>query len=51
MATGLTVAKTLIKYNINNLDENDEEEKESINIEFTEQITDLYNGENAIDFK
>ena len=29
--------KILIKYNSNNLDENNEEEKESINIEFTEE--------------
>ena len=50
MATGLPVAKILIKYN-NNLEENDEEEKEPINTEFTEQNTDPYNDENAIDFK
>ena len=36
MATGLAVAKTLIKYN-SNLEENNEEEKEPINIEFSEQ--------------
>ena len=30
---------------------NDEEEKESINIEFTEQETDSYNDENAIEFR
>ena len=36
MATERPVAKTLIKYN-NNSDENDEEEKEPINIEFTEE--------------
>ena len=36
MVTGRPVAKTLIEYN-NNLEENDEEEKESINIEFTEE--------------
>ena len=35
MAIDLLVAKTLIKYN--NLEENDEEEKEPINIELTEQ--------------
>ena len=34
LATGRPVAKTLIKYKINNLEENDEEEKEPINIEF-----------------
>ena len=49
MAAGLPVAKALIKYN-NSLKEN-EEEKESIDIELTEQKTDSYNEENAIDFK
>ena len=34
--TGLPVAKTLIEYN-NNLEENDEEEKEPINIELTDK--------------
>ena len=34
IATGLPVTKTLIKYKINRLDKNDEEEP--INIEFTE---------------
>ena len=43
------VTKTLIKYN-KNLEEN-EEEKEPINIELTEQKKDPYNDENAIDFK
>ena len=33
------------------MEENDEEEKEPINIEFTEQKTDPYNDENAIDFR
>ena len=33
----LSVAKTLIKYNSNNLEANDEEEKEPINIELTDQ--------------
>ena len=37
MATGWPVAKTLIKYNNNNLEENDEEKKEPINIELTDQ--------------
>ena len=37
MATGRPDAKTVIKYNNNNLEENDGEEKEPINIEFTEQ--------------
>ena len=37
LVAGILVAKTLIKYNNNNLEENDEEEKEPINIELTEQ--------------
>ena len=41
LATGLSVSKTLIKYNSNSLEENEEEEeeeeKEAIDIEFTEQ--------------
>ena len=36
LETGRLVAKTLIKYNSNNLKENDEEEKDPINIELTE---------------
>ena len=40
MATRRPVAKTLIEYNSNSLDENEEEEKESIDIEFTEQNAD-----------
>ena len=39
MATGLSVAKILIKYN-NSLEVNDEEEKEPIDNEFTEQKAD-----------
>ena len=39
MANGLPVAKTLIKYNSNDLEENKEEEKEQINIELTKQKT------------
>ena len=50
MATGRPVAKTLIKYNSNSLEENDEEEKELIDIELTEQKTDPYNDENSIGF-
>ena len=50
MANGRPVAKALIKYN-NNLEESDEEEKEPISIELTEQKTDSYNDENAIDLK
>ena len=37
LATGISVAKTLIKYNSNSLKENDEEEKKPINTELTEQ--------------
>ena len=47
METGRPVAKTLIKYN-NNLEEIDEEEKKPINIELTEQKTDPCNDENVI---
>ena len=50
LATGLPVAKYLIKYN-NRSEENDEDEKEPINIELTVQKTEPYNNENAIDFK
>ena len=51
MATGRTVTKTLIKYNSKNLEEKDEEEKDPINFELTEQKTNHYNDENAIDFR
>ena len=53
MATGRPVAKTLIEYNINYLEENDEEKKEPIDIEFTEQNADHEEEkkENTIDFK
>ena len=51
MATGHLVAKILIKYKNNNLEENDEEEKEPINIELTDKKTDPYNDVNSIDFK
>ena len=37
MATRWLVAEILIKYNSNNLDENDEEEKDPVNIELTDQ--------------
>ena len=37
LGTGRPVAKTLIRYHSNNLEENDEEEKEPINIELTEK--------------
>ena len=36
LATGLQVAKTLIEYNSNSMKENEEVEKGSIDIEFTE---------------
>ena len=36
MVTGRPVAKTLLKYNSNRLEENDEEENESIDIELSE---------------
>ena len=51
MATGLSVDKSLIKYNNNNLKENDEKEKKPINIELNEQKTDPYNDVNAIEFR
>ena len=51
MTSGLPVANILIKYNNNNLEEKDEEEKEQIDIELTDKKTELYNDENAIDFK
>ena len=52
MATGRPVAKTLINYKGNSLEENDEEEKEPIDIELTEQKkTAPYNYENAIEFR
>ena len=50
-ATGWPVSEILIKYNNNNLEENDEEVKEPINIELTDQKTDPYNDENSIDSK
>ena len=53
MAIGRPVAKNLIKYNSYSysLEENEEEKKEPINIEFTEQKKDPYNNENAIEFR
>ena len=51
LTTGRPVAKSLIEYNNNKLEVNDEEEKEPIDIELTEQKTDHYNDENAIEFK
>ena len=51
MATERPVVKTLIKYNSNYLEVNDEEEKEPIHIEFTEQNADRKNNENDIDIR
>ena len=45
------VDKILIEYNNKNLEENNEEEKKVIDIEFTKQIVDSENAENVIDFK
>ena len=50
LATGRPVAKTLVKYNSNKLEENDEEENESINIDLVSK-TDTYNYKNAIYFR
>ena len=40
MATGFLVVKNLIEYNSNNFEKNNEEKKESIDIELTEQKVD-----------
>ena len=40
MTDGLLVVKNSIKYNCNNLEENEDDKKESINIKITEQKTD-----------
>ena len=50
LTTGHSAAQNLIEYN-SNLDENDEEEKELIDIELTEQKSGPYNDENTIDFR
>ena len=50
LTIGLPVVKTLIKYNRNNR-RNDEEEKETIDIELAEQNADPENEENAIDLR
>ena len=44
-------SKILIKYNSNNIEENDEEEKESIDIDLTDQNNLSWNYENAIAFR
>ena len=41
MATGRPVVKAIIKYNSNCLEENNEEEKEPVDAEFTEQNAGL----------
>ena len=51
MATSRPVAKTLIKYNNNNSEVNDEEENELIDVEFNKKKRSSWNDENAIDFK
>ena len=51
LTTGRPFAKTLIEYNCNDFEYNDGEEKEPIDIEFTEQNADPYNDKNAIYFK
>ena len=51
LATGWPITKILIKYNNNNLEENDEEEKEPISIELTDQKADPYNDKNSINSK
>ena len=43
--------KILIDFNGNSSEENDEEEKETINIEFTDQKSYHENYKNAIDFR
>ena len=51
MANGKLVDKILIKYYSNNSEESDEEEKEPINIYFTEQKSYPYNDENDNNFR
>ena len=43
--------KFLIEFNGNSSEENDEEEKEAINMEFTDRKSDHKNYKNAIDFR
>ena len=50
LTTCLPVFKYLIGYNSNNTEEN-EEEKETISIELTEQNVEIENEENVIDFR
>ena len=51
MASSLPVVKTLIEYNRNSLEESDEEEKEPINFELSEQNQIPIIMINGIDFK
>ena len=51
MANDLLASQNLIGYNSNDLEENEEEEKETIYIEFTEQKAGSKSDENAIDFR
>ena len=51
LTTRRPVAKILIKYNSICSKKNDEKVKEPIDTELTDQNTDPYNDENAIDFK
>ena len=50
MATGLPVAKTLIKYNSNRLEEKDEKRRNQLILSLLSK-TYPYNDENAIDFR
>ena len=50
-AAGLPVSKSLIENKSNDSEENEDEEKEPIDTEFTEQKADPENDENAIDFR
>ena len=51
LANDLLASQNLIGYNSNDLEENEEEEKETIYIEFTEQKAGSKSDENAIDFR
>ena len=50
MATDLSVAKTLIEYNSNSLESNNQEENALLDIELTEKNIGPENYENTIDF-
>ena len=51
MANGPPVSKSLTEYKSNRLEENDKDDKESIDIDFTEQKADPENDENEIEFR